>query len=76
MILGLWQGLVFDSEKKEDDRSSKSSSAAARAPKFIRYDKPFVISSGQRENSRVENNTKKPIGDKCQSLTRKTLIPA
>ncbi|WZZ76165.1 hypothetical protein YC2023_087535 [Brassica napus] len=45
-------GLVFDSEKKEDDRSSKSSSAAARAPKFIRYDKPFVISSGQRENSR------------------------
>ncbi|XP_010438753.1 PREDICTED: WPP domain-interacting protein 1-like [Camelina sativa] len=48
--------------EKDDDRSSSKSSTAARAPKFIRYEKP-MISSGQRGNSRVENS-KKHRGDK------------
>uniref|UniRef100_A0A1J3ILQ2 WPP domain-interacting protein 1 n=1 Tax=Noccaea caerulescens TaxID=107243 RepID=A0A1J3ILQ2_NOCCA len=43
--------------EKDDDRSSKSSTAA-RATKAIRYEKPVMISSGQRGKSPVENSKK------------------
>lgn len=56
-VAGVGFSAGVDSEKDDDDRSSKSSTAA-RATKAIRYEKPVMISSGQRGKSPVENSKK------------------